>query len=201
MIYTRSKISTLFSLFLFTFSTVFMSAQQGGVSPTFFSETLINDILSHRDAAGVRFYNVVASESTTELTSMAIGIRQDGSEINDGLFARKYEVNEGVSGNEGLTKGVSRNTAIDLCAGVTAQNLVSFSADFSKEILQNMINVKDANGIQLVQATSAENATFEVSSAELSNGSWTSPKAAESSTCTDPCPSYCDADDSKYVNR
>ncbi|NND76610.1 MAG: hypothetical protein HKN39_00305 [Flavobacteriales bacterium] len=201
MIYTRSKVLNVTFILFFAFSSILVSAQGGTLGPTFFSEDKVNDILSHRDAVAVRFYNVVENENTTALTTMAIGVRQDGSEINGGLFARKYKVNEGVVGVQTTINGVSRNTATALCAGVTAQGLLSFSADFPKETIQSMMNVKDANGVQILQVSSGANPTFEASSAEAANGSWTAPKNAEKSTSTEPCPTFCDSDNSHYVNR
>ncbi len=199
------KLKTIFfvqaiAMIFFTISTLSASAQGGEFPATYYSADKISSILSAKECVGVRFYNVVMPENNAVLTTLAIGIKADSSEIYNILNAdRKYQVNLGIVAGRDAYDPTSKNNARELCV-VVARTMTSFSASFTKIELQTAITYTGATGLQVSLSSAGTNNTFSITSATLSGGKVTLPTNGARYTCAEPCPSQC-GNPSHYINQ
>ena len=171
-----------------------VSAQD--LTATFFGSSAMTKIMDHKDCTGVRFYNVV-KPGTSELTTMAIGIRADNTEISN--ISNRYHMFLSVSGSRVTYDKLSKNKARDLCQEVKGMNIVSFSASFSKSELVGMLSSGSSNGIIIQQKTTESLATFEAGAGILAAGRFDPAPNSIPKISSEPCPSYC-GNSSNYVN-
>ena len=192
--------STLGLCAIMLVSAVSFSQATPELAPQYFSNDIISGIISHKDCAGLRFYNVVDPSISGKLTVMAIGIRADGSEIY-GIWSSstKYQISLGIKDGKVSYDAVNKSKARIACQAVNSMNLLSFSASFSTTELENLLKFEGCTGIQVSQVKSENDESFKAQAAQFNNGAVTIPSGSPDLICGNPCPSFC-GNSSNYVN-
>lgn len=184
---TRAQAKALTLSFLFLFSTAVASAQE--VSPAFFDTETINKILSHRNCEGIRFYKVLKPGST-EISAMAIGIRNDKSEISN-LTNRYYVFTKVTSEGLNLDK-LSQNKAAEACQRLKDSGVSPFAASFSKEELTSMLKEVPVGGIVVREKKMQDAAPiFQAQAATMRMGEISPVTSSAIMTSGEPCPTFC----------
>lgn len=190
---------TVILLFAFFSAT---PAGMPGTAPTtqeaFFPQETLTNILEQNGCVAIRIYNAKYPEESAE-SPMAIGIKEDGSEIYNGLASKsKYQYFEGLDENKAVIDPLNRNRALDACSNL-AENL-RFNASFSAAEINSMLDVEGTTGLRIVETTSGDNKTFAASSARIVGGKIEQMANAVSVTSTEPCPTLC-GDLANYLCR
>lgn len=172
-----------------------------GFTSAIFSKSVLNDLLSDRDCAGIRFYNVMINGQGT---LMAIGMRADSSDINGGLFASPYKANLPTTEDPMRITGLGRGAAKDACEGMAGAGYTSFSAFASGRDVQELLALEGCEGLQAVPASGSGTTAIMITAVRM-DGSNTVPLGSggmyERSTA-EPCPNSCGPESqyARYIN-
>lgn len=180
-------------LFLLAASST-LSAQDASLA--FFDVETITKILDHRDCTGVRFYKVL-KPGTSDVSTMAIGVREDNSEISN--FSNRYHLFSG-KGAEGIEiDKLSKSKAKEACLKLRERGENSFAATFTKEDLTSMLTTSEARGIVVKEKKMETDTVFEAQAAVLIEGSPAPLQSSAAMRSGEPCPTFC-GDTRNYIH-
>lgn len=166
-----------------------------------FDKSTLEDLMNDSEVESLRFYNVKESP-TAELTTMVIGVRADGSEVNEGWLARPYKRADGISNGKVDIKKLSCNNAASNCSNVTSSGGTSYCGTFSNSTVAAMLNQPNADGLRADVTVLNGMTTIEVAVVDIEGDSatdlGTGPGFVEADP--EPCPNVC-GDENNYVNR
>jgi hypothetical protein len=176
-------------------------AASAGFTEAVFDAATLNDIMSDRDCASVRFYNSMPDGSTTG-TVMVIGVKADGSEITGGLFAQAYKASMGLADDRAIIDGQTKGGAGKACVNITAGGSASYSAAFAKADVQTLLGQAGCNGIRVTPDEANGSTTMRIEAVTIarSAASVIGAGAGFELVCGDPCPAFCGSPLSHYVN-
>lgn len=163
----------------------------------------IRDAIKPDRCAKLRFYNVMTPDGNK--TTVMIGVNGKGDEINGLLTFKEYKCYRGLSNASCMVEGLSRNDAVRACDAMSNAGFASYSAQFTKESLNSMLNQATANGANAVRITpdlfNNEN-SMRIEPVRIEDGKATTVEMGEAGNMisTEPCPPVCGPDE-YYLNR
>ncbi len=168
---------------------------------TYFDRATIMTLINQEGATGIRFYNAVKNRSDARVGALAVGIREDASEIyGSGTAGYFYGADRGDRPGENI---VDRNRARELVLNVRERTSPDsiLSAVFYKDRIFDLCRLNDCLAFKLVTATvELQNSDLEDSPSMALVSSDGTMGDEENSTSTsetqyyissDPCPPLC----------
>jgi len=190
----NTLLAQAFSLLVLLVASSTLSAQDASLA--FFDVETITKIMGHRDCTGIRFYKVL-KPGTSDVSTMAIGVRADNSEISN--FSNRYYLFSG-KGAEGLEiNKLSKSKAVEACLKLKERGDRSFAATFTKEDLTSMLTASEAKGIVVKEKKLETDIVFEAQAAVLIEGSPAPLQRSEAMRSGEPCPTFC-GDTRNYIH-
>ena len=200
---------TLFiAVLTFSFQSINAVSQDTGSDPAVetpgfqtavFDMNTLNKIFKKAECVAVRFYNVLPEAGASEGTVLAIGIDQNGAELNKGFFVSPYKRADGIFNDRINIKSLTRSKAVEGCNYLVDAKHHSYSASFSRDIIDVLKDVADCNSFIITPQVSPKNGlSMNIAAAKFDNVSAKSLNVDDS--CTDPCPLIC-GPDANYLNR
>lgn len=126
-----------------------MNSAAAGFRAVFFGKEALAELMSNKEAVGVRFYNALEDSKSGMAALIAVAIRADGTEINP-FGKRAYYVSQ----QDLSSKLVSKTTAKSCVENCSAnKQLTSYTAFFSNSTLTEMMNQAGANGVALLPSS------------------------------------------------
>lgn len=157
--------------------------------------------MSDPSCAKLRFYNARRDANDTKGTGIAIAVKSTGAEIYNGTTL-KYRMYERINSASTIVTQLTRAEAVTRIGYVKSANEKSYGVDFTKNQVQAMLGSAGCNGIRLVPERLATGMyTMRMQPANINNGSFTQLPAPPSVLCTEPCPTFCGAPPSTYINQ
>ena len=172
-----------------------------GFTEAVFDAATLNNIMSDRDCASIRFYNSMPDGSNSG-TVMVIGVKADGSEITGGLFAQAYKASMGMADDHAIIDGQSKSGAARACVNITAGGNASYSAAFAKADVQTLLGQAGCNGIRVTPDEANGSTTMKLEAVTIARSAASVIGAGPGFelVCGDPCPAFCGSPLSHYVN-
>lgn len=178
-------------------------AEQAGGScaytQAFISSSDLTKLLNISKCVGVRFYNGLQNESDKYASMIAVAVDAYGNEIGR-TFSNNYLCVASVNKSSKCeTSTLSKGKARNCVEFVSSSDLISQKVFFSKALLEDRMNSKNANGVSLLPAINDRSEhTISVAGASYENGKVT---AAETNYYMSelPCPTDCGNTDDYLV--
>jgi hypothetical protein len=168
-----------------------------GFAEAVFPTTLLNELLSDKGCAGVRFYNAKVSGSGT---LMAVGYLADGSDLNGGIFAQPYQAAMGVEGDRVSVSDLSRRDAAEACAEIAATGATSFSSGISGQDLNNLISSSGCTAVLIQPGEGGSGLRIQPAKIEGGRAVPLDPSGTSTRAMGDPCPAMC-GPKGNYINE
>lgn len=177
-------------------TTTIAASDPGGADEAVFEASVLRQILSGTDCAGLRFYNALPAQGGGG-TVMVVGIRADGTEILAGKD-QPYATNGGTAANPAAARWLTKADAAQACARVAAGGQTSFSASIGAADVNALLDMERCTGI----GVSANGAGFVLSAYSTQDGKMMKMGEGEDfeKSSGDPCPNVCGSL-TNYVNE
>lgn len=171
-----------------------------GFSEAHVDAATLRGLLGDREATGLRIYNVQLPSGT--VTAMVVGIRADGTELKEGLFASPYKACAMNAQDPLAVVGLSRNEAESACERLAGAGTTSFSSSIPAGDVLALLDVQGAMGVRITPVEGASGTTFQLMAVRVDRGIVQPVGEGGGSTrsCGDPCPVAC-GPPSNYINE
>jgi hypothetical protein len=174
---------------------------EAGFNEAVFDSTTLREALNSPGSSGLRFYNARRNSEDRHGTVMTIAIMEPkGAEIRgfrDSDVA--FRLSDAISGDRVLVRPLTAQEARRSCDYVTQSGDRSYAAEIGRKELENLLNVRGANGIRIKPRTVNDQLTMVFSPVVIADGRASAIANAPEFVCSEPCPMECGSS-INYVN-
>ena len=175
-----------------------MSGASGFVDAYFDTATL-NMLMSDPTCVSVRFYNARRLANDTKGTAIAIGVRNDRSEIYNG-GSWKYRLYDRLNASSTTILSLTKAEAQTRIGYVKSAGEKYYAAEWTRSALATYLSAAGCNGIRLRPKQVGANWSMELHPVRIASGMATVNPAPLPSICTEPCPTYCGTLPSNFIH-
>lgn len=177
------------------------TAGDPGFTEAYFSESVLFSLMSHPDFQAFAFYNARRNAADAAGTVLTIGVRADGTEIQNSTTL-KYRLYDQLQSSGILTRNCTRAEAKTRIDELKSDGATSYAGDVTKSIIETMLNAPNCNGIRLIPEwlPGSGQWSFRIHPVRILNGSATVLSSPASFLLAAPCPTFCGRGAANYIH-
>lgn len=144
-----------------------------GYTRAYISSADIQNLMSLKDAVGIRIYNAKETSGQRYCDIVAVAVNNAGKEIGPQIGNKYLHAESHDASNSCTSKRISKSKAQGCVNTVATSDLIDQKVFFSRSMLSDRIKVQNATGISILPGQLPEGSTMMVAAAKLENGKLT----------------------------